>query len=87
MTIAEMQAFLEREEPDEQNCAMRKSFEVCLRSAETANQLKFMIGPLKPSLDAAYLLALGHFIAMAAINQIVEEGLLDSVNPVERTVQ
>lgn len=84
MTIAEMQAWLEKVEPGETCNAVRQSFEVCLRSPEMANQLRAMISPLEASDTSAYLLALGHWLAIAAINQMYDENLVTFVNPVDK---
>jgi len=87
VTIAEMQAWLNDVEAGEEFCAVRKSFETCLHSAETANVLRMMIAPLRGTDVEAFILALGVYMAIAAINQIFEENSLNFVNPVDAVKQ
>lgn len=83
MKIAEMQAWLLKVEPGPTNCAVRMSFELCLQDPATANTLAVLIAPLKEADYTAYLLSLGHFIAFASLNKILESNQ-EGVAAVER---
>lgn len=81
MTIREMHAWLKKVEPGPENCAVRESFEQCLQNAETVGTLAQLIDPLNGTDEVAYLLSLGHFIACAALNQMLNGCALPLVAP------
>jgi hypothetical protein len=75
MTIDEMHEWLKEAAAGDEDDALLAAFRLCLLNAEAADNLEFFASVLEPSEDALLLLALGHFMAVFAIDQLVARGI------------
>lgn len=78
MTIPEMHAWLLIVEPGPKDCAVRNSFELCIKNPVSVIVLENLIYPLNGTEEVAYLLALGHYIALAGLNALLDGKVLDT---------
>lgn len=68
MKIAEFVAWMETVEPGEEDCAVKQSVQMCLTDAEAAVEMEAAILHLKDDDYTAYVLAVGHLIAVNGMN-------------------
>lgn len=73
MTIEKMYEWLKRVEPGEDACATRDSLELCMTDPEIREHLEPLAWCLRGTEQEAFLLALGHYIAVSAIDIIMTE--------------
>jgi len=85
MTIAEFAVWLEQVEPGREDCAVKDSFQVALQNPATLGQLETAIGYLEGTDREAFILSVGHLIAMLAIEQVFRERGREVIRP-NRTI-
>ena len=68
MKIDELVRWLDTIESGDRDCAVRDSVRVCLSEAEEAATLRVCIEHLQADAYTAYVLSLGHLIAVNAMN-------------------
>jgi hypothetical protein len=83
MTIDEMQAWLEQAAAGDPEDAILLSFRLCLLNAETCERLEHFASVLEPSDQALFHLALGHFLAVMAIDELMARGVPWKKDPAE----
>lgn len=88
MTVEELVAYLEYETDDPEHDAVLRSVKICLRSPRERAKVAEFAAWVLPMDETSFLLAFGHYLAVAEINVLIEERVLPAeCDPAPPTVE